>query len=83
MANELVETKLTELADGIRREHEAVRDMMQAGLSHAFCAGEPLIEAKALVPHGDWLSWLTDNCAVSERTAQLYMRVARGSPGTG
>jgi Protein of unknown function (DUF3102) len=38
-----------------------------------------LIEAKAKVAHGQWLLWLTENCAMSERTARLYMRVARGS----
>jgi hypothetical protein len=29
------------------------------------------------VPHGGWLPWLRDNCSMSERTAQLYMRVAK------
>jgi hypothetical protein len=30
------------------------------------------------VAHGQWLPWLTKNCAMSERTARLYMRVAGG-----
>jgi hypothetical protein len=40
-------------------------------------AGSRLIEAKTLVPHGGWLPWLRDNCDISERTAQLYMKLAK------
>ncbi len=29
--------------------------------------GEALIEAKGLVAHGAWLSWLKDHCDLSER----------------
>jgi hypothetical protein len=39
--------------------------------------GDALIEAKAKVPHGGWLPWLADNCDMSERSAQLYMRIAK------
>jgi hypothetical protein len=39
-------------------------------------AGELLIEAKALVGHGQWLPWLREHCDMPERTAQLYMRLA-------
>ena len=40
-------------------------------------AGELLIEAKALVRHGQWLPWLKDHVEISERTAQIYMRAAK------
>ena len=46
-------------------------------IEHAIRAGEALIQAKQLVEHGQWLPWLRDNCKMSERTAQNYMRVAR------
>jgi hypothetical protein len=36
-----------------------------------------LIEAKTLVDHGQWLPWLRENCALAERTAQLYMKIAK------
>jgi hypothetical protein len=36
-----------------------------------------LIEAKAQIPHGQWLPWIVKHCAMSERTARLYMRLAR------
>jgi hypothetical protein len=29
------------------------------------------------VQHGQWLPWLAENCVISQRTAQLYMRCAR------
>jgi hypothetical protein len=30
---------------------------------------------------GEWLPWLRDHCTISERTAQLYMRVAKNRAG--
>ena len=39
--------------------------------------GQRLIEAKALLPHGEWLPWLEDEVEFSERTARNFMRLAR------
>ena len=39
--------------------------------------GKRLIEAKGLLPHGDWLPWLETQVDFSERTAQNLMRIAR------
>jgi Protein of unknown function (DUF3102) len=36
-----------------------------------------LIEAKGLVAHGDWLSWLEANCQIGPRQAQRFMLLAR------
>ncbi len=71
---------LPELADGINTEHEAARGAFQKGFEHALKAGDLLLQAKAQVEHGQWLPWLGTNCNVSQRTAQLYMRVARERP---
>lgn len=68
---------LPELAGRIRAEHTAVADALKDSLRHAITAGELLIVAKAQVPHGQWLSWLREHCAISERTEQFYMRVAK------
>jgi hypothetical protein len=51
----------------------ALRDSVR----HAIAAGELLIEAKEQLAHGRWLPWLRDQCTISERTAQLYMRVVK------
>lgn len=39
--------------------------------------GDLLIEAKAQVPQGQWLPWLKANCEMSDRTARIWMRLAR------
>lgn len=39
--------------------------------------GQRLIEAKAVLPHGEWLPWLEKRVGFSERAAQQYMKLAR------
>jgi hypothetical protein len=69
---------LGKLARKINDEHEAVRVATRRALKHAIAAGELLLEAKnRLDQHGKWLPWLHANCQMPERTAQLYMRLAR------
>ena len=43
---------------------------------HAAECGRRLIEAKALLPHGEWLPWLEANTEVIPRQSQKYMRLA-------
>lgn len=43
----------------------------------AIKAGEFLTEAKDQLKHGQWLPWLRDHCDLPDRTARLYMRLAR------
>jgi DNA modification methylase len=71
---------LADLAVRINAEHSEVVRALRLGLSHAIAAGNALLEAKALLKHGQWLPWLNDNCLISERTASLYMRLARHAP---
>jgi Protein of unknown function (DUF3102) len=68
---------LVDLAARIRVEHEATATALKRSVEHAMAAGDLLIEAKAQLKHGQWLPWLTEHCALSERTAQLYMRTAK------
>jgi Protein of unknown function (DUF3102) len=69
--------RLPELAARIKAEHEATAISLRRGVQHGMAAGDLLIEAKALLKHGQWLPWLRDHCAMSERSAQLYMRLAK------
>jgi len=46
-------------------------------VSNALVAGQALLEAKQLVPHGGWRQWLADNVEFSERTARVYMQAAK------
>lgn len=39
--------------------------------------GRCLIEAKQLLPHGSWQTWLAERVEYSERTAQRFMRLAQ------
>src|SRR6516165_401568 len=71
------DNSLPDLAARIRAEHQAVSAALRDSVRHAIAAGELLIEAKGQLGHGRWLPWLRDHCAISERTAQLYVRVAK------
>ncbi|ETT32157.1 DUF3102 domain-containing protein [Paenibacillus sp. FSL R5-808] len=57
-----------------------IRDIDQKARQHAIRSaieiGEKLIEAKALVKHGDWANWLKENVNYSQSTANNFMRVA-------
>lgn len=71
-------SSLSEIATQINVEHEKAIGAFQSGFEHALQAGEFLLQAKAKVGHGNWLRWLEKHCDASERTARLYMQVARG-----
>ena len=49
----------------------------RAGGEAILTIGRGLIEAKALLAHGEWLPWLTERVEFSERSAQNFMRLAR------
>jgi Protein of unknown function (DUF3102) len=69
---------LPALAGEIRNEVEAAESAWQDAVGHAIRAGELLIEAKAQVKHGEWLSWLEANFpGFSGRSASNCMRLAR------
>ena len=41
--------------------------------------GKWLIAEKQKLKHGEWKDWLTRNFGGSQRTAQVYMKLARNS----
>jgi hypothetical protein len=70
--------RLPVLAAKINAAHAAVKRHIKATISDMMVAGDDLREAKRLAGHGKWLSWLRTNCPdVSERTAHLYMQLAK------
>lgn len=71
---------LDDLADRIRVAHTDARRAFTDALQRAMDAGDLLLVARARVAHGEWLPWLRDACELPERTAQLYMRLARNRP---
>jgi hypothetical protein len=73
----LTKNDLAGLARQINEEHDHFKAALQNNLGHARKAGELLLRGKAQLAHGNWLRWLTANCQVPERTAQVYMRLAK------
>jgi Protein of unknown function (DUF3102) len=71
------DNRLAVLAAEVRTAHAGVLDAAKTVAERSVEAGKALIEAKSLVKHGEWLPWLKDHCQISERTAQLYMHVAK------
>ena len=69
-------TGLEELATRIKTAHRAVRDAAKNIVQQAVAAGQALNDAKAKLPHGEWLPWLERHCELSERTAHNYMLLA-------
>ncbi len=66
------------IAAEVNAEHAAALRHAGDAVEHARRAGEVLLRAKAELPHGNFLPWLSNNCAVSERQAQRYMSTAQG-----
>ncbi len=79
MSNMLVK-RLDDLAREINQEAQACEAALAQGMEHALKAGRLLLEAKALIPHGGWLPFVEQQCGLTARTAQGYMRVARHWP---
>lgn len=66
MERRTIETITDEILDAKRTGGEAILTI-----------GRCLIEAKDMLPHGEWLPWLNERVEFSERTARNFMRLAR------
>jgi Protein of unknown function (DUF3102) len=67
---------LGDLATRIKTYHAAVKDAAKNVVEKAIAAGTLLKEAKDKVGHGKFLPWLAENCELSERSAENYMKIA-------
>lgn len=54
-----------------------ILDAKRIGGEAILTIGRCLIEAKGMLPHGEWLPWLNERVEFSERSAQRFMRLAR------
>ena len=61
-----IETITGEILDAQHRGGEAILTI-----------GRCLIEAKEMLPHGEWLPWLNEKVSYSERTARRFMQAYR------
>lgn len=48
----------------------------RAGMPYYRAAGEKLLEAKAQVPRGEWMNWLSQNFELHYNQANVYMNLA-------
>ncbi|MDP2826698.1 MAG: DUF3102 domain-containing protein [Sulfuritalea sp.] len=67
------------LAIELGAAHAAAQSAMQAAVAHAIQAGELLLQAKAVIPHGEFGEWCR-SLPFSESMARGYMRLARLDP---
>jgi len=70
--------ELETLAETVPREHKLVLRLAEGMLAAAVRAGELLNEAKERLPHGELGPFVT-YCGISQRSAQLYMKLARNA----
>ena len=56
---------------------DEILDAKRTGGEAILTIGRCLIEAKDMLPHGEWTNWLVDRVEFSERSAQRLMRLAR------
>lgn len=56
---------------------EEILSLKQTAGSAILEIGQRLIEAKQMLPHGEWLHWLEERVEFSERSANRFMRLAR------
>lgn len=54
-----------------------ILELKQRGGEVILDIGRRLLEAKGMLPHGEWLPWLNERVEFSERTAQKFMRLAQ------
>lgn len=75
---------MSALASGVAAEitrlHDLAHHHADAAVEHAVQAGRLLLQTRAEVGHGNWLSWLKENVKFTSRTAQRYMNAAAPRP---
>jgi hypothetical protein len=68
------------LVPKINAAHRAAFGHAKEAMEAAAECGRLLLQAKELVPHGDWVAWLEANTETDERQSQKYMRLAKHWP---
>lgn len=72
----VVDDRLGALAADANREHAACIAAAAAALRHAIATGEFLLQARELVPRGEWEQWVFNNFR-APTMSRPYMRLAR------
>ncbi len=72
--------QLDQFAQRIHQEHQLCIQSPKTSLIHACNAGGWLLKAQTLVASPEWGKWLKTQCNLTEKTAQIYMRMAGKYP---
>ena len=73
-------TTLPKLEEEIRFHLEKMNQSYIEIGNHTIEIGKRLIQAKALLKHGEWINWLQDNFQLSYPTATKFMKCAERFP---
>ena len=71
--------ELTITAKVINKEHRLAKQSAETAVEHAINCGELLASKKKDLEHGEFSTWVENNCEFSYRSARLYMQAARQS----
>lgn len=83
---EMFETAMAELPDDDLDQDQPrdietitgeILEAKRVGGEAILTIGRCLIEAKEVLPHGEWLPWLNEKVEFSERTARRFMQLSR------
>lgn len=68
---------ITTVAQEMNLLHQKIKSAQVSAKDMAAELGEILINKKANLKHGEFKSWVEDNCIFSDRSAQDYMKIAK------
>lgn len=71
---------MADLIKRINEAHNEVRLSLKRTGECAIKAGLLLLEVRRRVRHGSFTEWVAEHCTFADRTAQLYMQLARRFP---
>jgi hypothetical protein len=70
------EPSLSDLTAKIKEDHKGLRESMKYMVTRAWGIGFDLIEVKKIVGHGKFGKYIKDNCDITDKTAERYMKLA-------
>jgi hypothetical protein len=74
---ERTDMTLDELAEAIRKNEQNISLTLRTSLHHAAQSGLWLLEAKSLLPHGEWEPWVEKLGKPGHSTCRRYMQIAK------
>lgn len=67
---------LEEIAALINGSHDIAEQHFRKSVNHALAAGHALLQARELIPSGEWTAWCRANLTLSDETVRRYSLLA-------